>query len=71
MKDGSTGHRMATTLFGIFLVAMAILTLLVADRSTRLGSIAVAAVLAVLGVDAVVSAARNTRSLVSRIGPLP
>lgn len=69
--DGSRGHRTVTTLFGFFLIVMAIATLLVADASTRLGSIVVAAVLAVLGVDAVISAARDTRSLVSRIGPLP
>ena len=63
--------RIVTTLFGVFLFAMAIAILWVADRPLTAGPILAAIVLALLGVEAVVSALRKRRSLVSRIGPLP
>lgn len=67
----SRTHRLVTAAFGTFLVLMAVLTLVSADRSTRPGAAAVAVVLGLPGLDALIAAARNTRSLVSRIEPLP
>jgi hypothetical protein len=60
-----------TAAFGVFLIVLAILTIVSADGSTRIGAAAVAVVLGLLGADALISAARNMRSIVSRIGPLP
>lgn len=63
--------RWVTGLFGIFLSGVAIAILLVADRPLGFGVIAAAVGVGVLGVDALVCAFRNRRSLVSRVGPLP
>ena len=62
-------HRWVTGLFGIFLLAMAAAIIVVSDRSA--GPVVAAVVLAGLGLDALASAIRNRRSLLSRIGPLP
>lgn len=65
----SKAHRMITGAFGIFLIGVAFLTFLFADAG--LAAIFVALVLALLGADALASAIRDKRSIVSRIGPLP
>lgn len=64
-------HHRITTVFGIFLILMAALILVSADRPTRVGVVVVAVGLGLLGLDAVVSGVRKRRPLVSRIGPLP
>ncbi len=72
MKQGATGsrtHRVVTATFGLMFVAIAVAILVAAERS--FGPMLTAVVLGGLGVDAVVSACRNTASLLSRIGPLP
>lgn len=67
----SRTHRRVTAAFGIFLMAVALLIVAVSEPSNRLPGLLVALVLAALGVDALLSALRGRRSLVSRIGPLP
>jgi hypothetical protein len=64
-------ERWATAVVGLLFVgiAIAIVCLLAADLS--FGSLAVAAVIGGLGIDALLSAARKRRSILSRIGPLP
>lgn len=64
-------HHRITTVFGIFLILMAALILVSADRPTRVGVVVVAVGLGLLGLDAVISGARKRRPFVSRIGPLP
>ncbi len=64
-------HRYVTGAFGIFLMIVAVLVLVSADASSRVAALLVAAVLAALGIDAVLAAIRSKRAWVSRIGPLP
>jgi hypothetical protein len=66
---GSMTHRLVTAAFGVLFTVIAIIVLIVSDLT--IGPILTAAGLGVLGINAMVSAYRNTRSLLSRIGPLP
>lgn len=66
-----TTDRVITALFGTFLILLAVMTLVTAEDSARVGAVVVAAVLGLLGFDALISAARDQRSIISRIGPLP
>ncbi|MCD6679877.1 MAG: hypothetical protein LT102_04350 [Burkholderiaceae bacterium] len=63
--------RVFDSLLGVAFVAIALYLLLRPHPSSLAGSLAAALVLGVLGVDALVSALRSRRSLLSRIGPLP
>jgi hypothetical protein len=65
----SKTYRLVTAAFGVLFAVIALVMVVVSDRS--LGPLLVAAVVGILGVDAVVSALRNKPSLLSRIGPLP
>ncbi len=67
----TNAERWVTAMVGLLFVgiAIAIVFLLAADLS--FGALVVAAVIGGLGVDALLSAARRRRSIVSRIGPLP
>lgn len=68
---GPATSRKADAAFGIFFLALVPIILVVAWEDTPVGALVVAAVVGLLGVDAIFSAVRNRRSLVSRIGPLP
>jgi uncharacterized membrane protein YczE len=63
--------RIVTAVFGVFLIVLAIGILLAVEEPIGVGALLAALVVGLLGVDACVSAARNRRSLVERIGPLP
>lgn len=63
--------RLVTAVFGVFLIVLAIVILLSFDGSMMVGAVVAALAVGLLGVDACVSAARNKRSLLERIGPLP
>ncbi len=63
--------RTVTTLFGVFFVIMAVVILFAGWESTPVGAVVGALVVGILGADAIVSAMRDRRSLLSRIGPLP
>ena len=67
----TNAERWVTAIVGLLFVgiAIAIVGLLAADLS--FGTLALAAVIGGLGIDAILSAARKRRSIVSRIGPLP
>jgi hypothetical protein len=72
MADGansSKSYRLVTGAFGLLFAALAVAIVVVSDRTA--GPLLAAAVLAVLGIDAIAGAFRNKRSLLSRIGPLP
>jgi len=64
-------NRIVTAAFGVLFVAVAIAILLTVDRSMLIGAVIAAVVVGGLGIDALISAARGRRSLMSRIGPLP
>lgn len=61
--------RRVGAVIGLLFVILSIAILAVTDRS--LSSIVAALVVGLLGVDALVAAYRDTRSILSRIGPLP
>jgi F0F1-type ATP synthase membrane subunit c/vacuolar-type H+-ATPase subunit K len=63
--------RWVTAAFGLFFISLAIAMLLVCANPRPVGGYVAAFVVGGLGVDAVLSAAQNRRSLLSRIGPLP
>lgn len=56
-------------MFGLFFVVLAVAIVVVSDRT--IGPLLAAAVISVLGIEAIASAFRNKPSLLSRIGPLP
>jgi hypothetical protein len=60
-----------TGAFGTLLIVLAVATVVSVEPELRWPGAAVAAVLAILGVDAVIAAVRGQASIVSRIGPLP
>lgn len=57
--------------FGMFFLALAGAVVAYADVGAGAGALVVAAVLALLGANALLAALANRRSLLSRIGPLP
>ena len=67
----SRSYRWVTAGFGLVFVGLAIAILLAADSQRKLGSAVAAAIVGGLGGDAIVSAVRGRRSLLSRLGPLP
>ncbi|WP_156119932.1 hypothetical protein [Leptolyngbya sp. KIOST-1] len=67
----SRSYRWVTAGFGLVFVGLAIAILLAADSQRKLGSAVATAIVGGLGGDAIVSAVRGRRSLLSRIGPLP
>lgn len=70
-EPGTKAQRTADALFGIFFIVLAVAILVAGSESTLTGALVAAIVVGGLGVDALVNAARNKRSLISRIGPLP
>ncbi len=66
---GSLAHRLITAAFGAVFTISAIALFLLSERT--IVPLLAAAGLGLLGADAIVSAYRGTRSLLSRIGPLP
>lgn len=67
--DSSKTARIVTAAFGLLFAALAVAIIVISDRT--IGPLLAAAVVGVLGVDAIASAYRNKPSLLSRIGPLP
>jgi hypothetical protein len=63
--------RRVTTAFGVLFIGLAVAIVALPSIEMSVGPIALAVLLGVLGVDALLSAARDRRSLLSRIGPLP
>ncbi len=70
MAGPSRLDRFIALLFGLVFCGIALAIVLLAQPLST-GPVIAAVVLGGLGLDAVVSAVRGTRSLLSRIGPLP
>jgi threonine/homoserine/homoserine lactone efflux protein len=70
-EAGKSSGRWITAAFGLMFVGIAIAILYTSASDQPIGAFATATLVGWLGVDALVSAARNRRSLLSRIGPLP
>lgn len=75
--SGSTGGgepkslRIADAVIGLILLVCAVLIALTRDEDKNLGALVAAAVLGVLGLQALLSAMRSRRSWLSHLGPLP
>ncbi|MEA5452660.1 hypothetical protein VB780_29070 [Leptolyngbya sp. CCNP1308] len=67
----SRTYRWVTAMVGLLFIVLAIAILATAEGDRKLGATLAAVVVGGLGVDAVVSAARNRLSILARIGPLP
>ncbi|MBW4483506.1 MAG: hypothetical protein KME14_13265 [Tildeniella torsiva UHER 1998/13D] len=67
----SRSYRWVTAMVGLLFIVLAIAILATADGDRKLGATLAAVVVGGLGVDAMVSAARNRLSILARIGPLP
>lgn len=67
----SRTYRWVTASMGLLFVGLAVAILYTADSRHRLGAYGAALIVGGLGVEAVVSAARNRLSILARIGPLP
>ncbi len=70
-RQSSSTARIVTAVFGVCLIVLAIVILLSVDGPMFVGAVVAALAVGLLGADACVSAARNKRSLLERIGPLP
>lgn len=69
--DDSPWMRVGNLVIGLLMTGVAIAITLVMDPGHSIGALLAALALGGLGIDALVSAARSRRSLLSRIGPLP
>ena len=65
----SRSHRLVTAAFGMLFLALAIAMIVISDRT--IGPILASVATGILGLDALASAYRNKRSLLSRVGPMP
>jgi F0F1-type ATP synthase membrane subunit c/vacuolar-type H+-ATPase subunit K len=63
--------RWVTVAFGLLFVGIAIAIVYTSATDYPIGALFTAAAVGLLGVDALISAARDRRSILSRIGPLP
>ncbi len=67
----SKTYRWVTAMVGLLFVSIAIIIIYTADSSNRVGAYGAALAVGGLGLDAMISAARDRSSLLSRIGPMP
>lgn len=70
-ESGGKRERWVATAIGALFIAIAVYILLSSSHTPGWGALLAAAVIGGLGLEAVFSAARNRRCLLSRIGPLP
>ena len=67
----SRSFRWVTAVIGLLFLVLAVVILFAADSNRQLGAVLAAVTVGGLGGDALVSAVRNRRSILSRLGPLP
>ncbi len=67
----SRSDRIVGSILGILFVVLAIVMLVSSNQSNLIGSLLAVFVVGGIGIDALINATRNKRSLLSRIGPLP
>ena len=66
-----SADRLVSAFFGVLFVAIAVAIVVVTLDSGNIAAHLLALLIGFLGVEALLSAARNRPSLLSRIGPLP
>ena len=70
-KDQGTRERIAAVVIGALFVGIALAILVSFVHDLSVGPVLATIVIGGLGIEALLSAARNRRCLLSRIGPLP
>ena len=70
-QDQGTRERVVAALIGALFVGIAVAIVVTARHDWSAGPVLAAIVIGGLGVEALFSAARSRRCLLSRIGPLP
>lgn len=70
-ESGGKRERWIAAAIGALFIAIAVFLLVSSSDTPGWGALLAGAVIGGLGLEAVVSAARNRRCLLSRIGPLP
>jgi small basic protein len=70
-EDHETRERVAAALIGAFFVGIALAILASFVHELSVGPVLAAVVIGGLGIEALISAVRKRRCLLSRIGPLP
>ena len=70
-KRQVTRERGAAFVIGVFFVGVAVAILVTSRNDLSVGAVLAAVVIGGLGIEALLSAVRNRRCLLSRIGPLP
>jgi small basic protein len=70
-EDQGTRERVAAALIGAFFVGIALAILASFVHELSVGPVLAAVVIGGLGIEALISAVRKRRCLLSRIGPLP
>ena len=70
-EDQGTRDRVAAAVIGAFFVGIALAILASFMHDLSVGPVLAAVVIGGLGIEALLSAARKRRCLLSRIGPLP
>lgn len=70
-RDQGTRERVAAALIGALFVGVALAILASFMHDLSIGPVLAAVVIGGLGIEALLSAVRNRRCLLSRIGPLP
>jgi peptidoglycan/LPS O-acetylase OafA/YrhL len=70
-ESGGKVERWIAAAIGALFIAIAVFLLVSSPDTPGWGTLLAGAVIGGLGLEAVVSAARNRRCLLSRIGPLP
>jgi hypothetical protein len=70
-KDQVTRERGAAFVIGVLFVGVAVAILVTSRNDLSVGAVLAAVVIGGLGIEALLSAVRNRRCLLSRIGPLP
>lgn len=71
LKEQGTRDRVAAAVIGALFVCIALAILVSFVHDLSVGPVLAAVVLGGLGIEALLSAARGRRGLLSRIGPLP
>jgi hypothetical protein len=71
LKSQGTRERVAAAVIGALFVVLALAILASSVHDLSVGPLMAALVIGALGIEALLSAARRRRCLLSRIGPLP
>jgi hypothetical protein len=70
-KTRNAPERIAAAIIGTLFTGIAVAILVYSAHDLSVGAVVASVVIGALGIEALFSAARNRRCLISRIGPMP